>query len=134
MFAGIPPGIADREITTARKLLDWPDEVFAVKELPESQVPGNILLLEAAFEHVTEVVSGFGKLGMPAERVTQTAVSRIAGYLASDVFAGPYLAHRLLLAFALAGGGTFTTVKPSQRSYRAAAVIERFLDRLCGFI
>ncbi|MES3082129.1 hypothetical protein [Sphingomonas faeni] len=93
MFAGIPPGIDDREIATARKLLDWPDEAFAVKELPESQVPGNILLLEAAFEHVTEVVSGFGKLGMPTERVTQTAVSRMAGYLASDVFAGPYLAH-----------------------------------------
>jgi RNA 3'-terminal phosphate cyclase (ATP) len=133
MFAGIPPAVADREIVTARKLLDWPDEAFAVRELPESQGPGNILLLEAAFEHVTEVVSGFGKLGVSAERVAQTAVSRMAGYLASDAFAGPYLADQLLLPFALAGGGTFTTVKPSQHSYTAAAVIERFLDRQCGF-
>lgn len=133
MFAGIPAGIADREIATARKLLDWPDEAFAVRELPESQGPGNILLLEAAFEHVTEVVSGFAKLGVSSERVAQTAVSRMVGYLALDAFAGPYLADQLLLPFALAGGGAFTTVKPSQHSYTAAAVIERFLGRRCGF-
>jgi RNA 3'-terminal phosphate cyclase (ATP) len=133
MFAAIPPGVADREIATARKLLDWPDETFAVRELPESQGPGNILLLEAAFEHVSEVVSGFGKLGVSAERVAQTAVGRMTGYLASDAFAGPYLADQLLLPFALAGGGAFTTVKPSQHSYTAAAVIEQFLDRRCGF-
>ena len=31
MFAGISPAVADREIATARKLLDWPDEAFAVR-------------------------------------------------------------------------------------------------------
>jgi RNA 3'-terminal phosphate cyclase (ATP) len=129
VFAAIPPGVADREIATARKLLDWPEEAFAVRELPESQGPGNILLLDAVFEHVTEVVSGFGKLGVSAERVAQTACGRMAGYLASDAFAGPYLADQLLLPFALAGGGAFTTVKPSQHSVTASAVIERFLDR-----
>ena len=133
LFAAIPPGVADREVATARKLLDWPEDAFAVRELPESQGPGNILLLEAAFEHVTEVVSGFGKLGVSAERVAQTAAGRMAGYLASDAFAGPYLQDQLLLPFALAGGGTFTTVKPSQHSLTAAAVIERFLDRRCAF-
>ena len=133
MFAAIPPGVADREIATARKLLGWPEDAFAVRELPESQGPGNILLLEAAFEHVTEVVSGFGKLGVSAERVAQTACGRMAGYLASDAFAGPYLADQLLLPFALAGGGAFTTVKPSQHSFTAAAIIERFLDRQADF-
>lgn len=133
LFAAIPPGVADREIATARKLLDWPEGAFAVRELPESQGPGNILLLEAAFEHVTEVVSGFGKLGVSAERVAQTAVGRMAGYLASDAFAGPYLADQLLLPFALAGGGAFTTVKPSRHSLTAAGIIERFLGRRCVF-
>lgn len=134
MFAAIPPGVAGREIATAKKLLPgWPEEAFAVRELPESQGPGNILLLEAAFEQVTEVVSGFGKLGVSAERVAQTAAGRMAGYLASDAFAGPYLADQLLLPFAIAGGGSFTTVKPSQHSLTAAAVIARFLDRRCVF-
>ncbi len=133
VFAGIPPGVGDREIATARRALDWPEDAFAVRELPESQGPGNILLLEAAFEHVTEVVSGFGKLGVSAERVAQTAAARMAGYLASDAFAGPYLADQLLLPFALAGAGAFTTVKPSRHSLTAAAVIERFLGRRCDF-
>ena len=133
IFTGIPPGVADREIARAGALLGWPDEAFVVRELPESQGPGNILLLEAAFEQVTEVVSGFGKLGVSAERVAQTAAGRMLGYLASDAFAGPYLADQLLLPFALAGGGAFTTVKPSQHSLTAAAIIERFLGRRCTF-
>jgi RNA 3'-terminal phosphate cyclase (ATP) len=134
VFAALPFDVAQREIDTARKLLpDWPEEAFAVRELPDERGPGNILLLEAQYEHVTEVVSGFGKLGIPAERVAKTAAARMAGYCESSAFAGPYLADQLLLPFALAGGGTFTTVKPSQHALTAAAVIERFLDRPCTF-
>ena len=106
-------------------LLDWPEDAFAVRELPEEQGPGNILLLEAEFEHVTEVVSGFGKLGVSAEQLAKTAAERMAGYLASDAFAGPYLADQLLLPFALAGGGALHDgeAEPAQpdccRCYRA---------------
>jgi RNA 3'-terminal phosphate cyclase (ATP) len=50
----------------------------------------------------------------------------MAGFLASDAFAGPYLADQLLLPFALAGGGSFTTVKPSQHARTARDIIERF--------
>jgi len=134
LIAAIPFDVADRELATARKLLpDWPAEAFAVRELPADQGPGNILLVEAAFEHVTEIVSGFGKLGVSAEAVAKTAAARMAGYLASDAFAGPYLADQLLLPFALAGGGAFTTVKPSRHSLTAADIITRFLGRRCGF-
>jgi len=127
VFAGLPFDIADREIKTARKFLsDWPDNAFAVRELPAEQGPGTILLLEAAFEHVTEVVSGFGKLGVSAESLAKTSAQRMAGYVASDAFAGPYLADQLLLPFALAGGGSFTTVKPSLHWLTARDVIERF--------
>lgn len=134
VYAGPPAEIAQREIETARGLLpDWPDEAFAVRELPAERGPGNILLIEAAFEHVTEVVSGFGKLGVPAHQVAKKAALRMAGYCASSAFAGPYLADQLLLPFALAGGGTFTTVKPSQHALTAAAVIEMFLGRAFRF-
>jgi RNA 3'-terminal phosphate cyclase (ATP) len=133
IFAALPFDIAQREIATARKLLDWPEEVFAVRELPAEQGPGNIVLLEAGFEHVTEIVSGFGKLGVTAEAVVKTAAARMTGYLASDAFAGPYLADQLLLPFALAGGGSFTTVKPSQHALTAADIIDRFLGRRCAF-
>ncbi len=127
LFTALPFDVADREIRTAKGLLDWPEHAFAVRQLPEDQGPGNILLLEAEFEHVTEIVSGFGKLGVSAEHVAKTAAARMAGYLASDAFAGPYLADQLLLPFALAGGGVFTTVKPTQHSLTAAEIIGRFI-------
>src|SRR5690606_13059827 len=70
IFAGLPFEIAEREIKAARKVLaDWPEEAFAVRQLPADQGPGTVLVLEAAFEHVTEVMTGFGKLGVTAERL-----------------------------------------------------------------
>ena len=59
--------------------------------------------------------------------------SSVLTEMAIGVPGGPYLADQLLLPFALAGGGSFTTVKPSQHSLTAAAVIERFLERSCVF-
>jgi RNA 3'-terminal phosphate cyclase (ATP) len=130
LFAGLPFDIAERELKTARQLLpDWPEAAFSVRQLPEEQGPGNALLLEAEFEHATEIVTGFGRLGVSAESLAKTAAQRMAGFLASDAFAGPYLADQLLLPFALAGGGRFTTVKPSQHSLTAADIIGRFLGR-----
>lgn len=133
LFAALPFGIAERELRTARGLLDWPEDAFAARELPESNGPGNALLLEAGFEHATEIVTGFGRLGVSAESLAKTAAHRMAGFLASDAFAGPYLADQLLLPFALAGGGTFTTVKPSQHARTAADVIERFTEQRWTF-
>lgn len=53
----------------------------------------------------------------------------MAGFIASEAFAGPYLADQLLLPFVAAGGGRFTTVKPSQHSVTAADIIFRFTSR-----
>jgi len=133
LFAALPFNIAEREIAVVRQELGWTERECVVRELPEDQGPGNILLLSAAFENVAEVFSGFGQLGVPAERVAKTTVGRIRGYLAGPAFAGPYLADQLLLPFALAGEGAFTTVKPSQHSLTAATIIERFLGRRCVF-
>lgn len=130
LIAGLPFEIAQRELDTARKLLpDWPEDAFAARQLPEELGPGNALLLEAGFDHATEIVTGFGKLGVSAESLAKNAAQRLAGYLASAAFAGPYLADQLLLPFALAGGGSFTTVKPSQHALTAANVIELFTGK-----
>jgi RNA 3'-terminal phosphate cyclase (ATP) len=55
----------------------------------------------------------------------------MVGYLASHAFAGPYLADQLVIPFALAGGGAFTTVKPSNHTRRAADIVKTFLGRVC---
>lgn len=134
LLTGIPFNIAEREIATARKLLpEWPDAAFAIRELPQEHGPGNALLLEAAFDHATEIVTGFGKLGVSAESLAKTAAQRMAGFIGSEAFAGPYLADQLLLPFALAGGGSFTTVKPSQHARTAADIIERFTGQRWAF-
>ena len=134
LVAGIPFDIADRELEAARKVLaEWPDEAFAPVQLPAENGPGNALLMEAEFENVTEIMSGFGKLGVPAERLAKTAAKRMAGYLASQAFAGPYLQDQLLLPFAMAGRGAFTTVKLSEHTRTAARLIERFSGRSFRF-
>lgn len=134
LFAGLPFNIAEREIATARKLLpEWPEDAFALRQLPDEQGPGNVLLLEAEFEQATEIVSGFGRLGVSAESLAKTAAHRMAGFLASEAFAGPYLADQLLLPFALVDGGSFTSVKPSQHALTACDIIERFTGERWSF-
>jgi RNA 3'-terminal phosphate cyclase (ATP) len=131
--AALPNDIGQREIDSARKHLDWPEEAFTVCVLPPEVGPGNILLLAAEYEHVTEVVSGFGKLGTGAESLARTAAHRMAGYMETTAFAGPYLADQLMLPLALAGRGRFTTVKPSEHTRTTARVIELFTGRTCRF-
>ena len=134
LIAGIPFDIAERELKAARKVLrDWPEEAFAPVQLPADRGPGNALLITAECEHVTEVMSDFGQLGVPAERLATTAAKRMAGYLASGAFAGPYLQDQLLLPFAFAGAGVFTTVKLSEHTRTAAALIARFTGRSFAF-
>jgi RNA 3'-terminal phosphate cyclase (ATP) len=127
VVAALPGEIAVRELDAVGKILGWPEERRRIEQLPERIGPGNILLLEAVFAHATEIMSGFGKLGVPAQTVGEQAAKRMAGYLASDAVAGPYLADQLLLPMALAGGGSFTTVKPSSHARTGAEVIAKFL-------
>jgi RNA 3'-terminal phosphate cyclase (ATP) len=128
LVAALPGEIAAREITTVARILPWPEASRRIEQLPDEFGPGNVVLLEAEHEHVTEIATGFGRLGVAAEAVAEHAAKRMAGYLASPAAVGPYLADQLLLPLALAGGGRFTTVKPTLHSRTAAAVIERFLD------
>ena len=127
VVAALPFDIARRELDAAARVIDWDADAFHVRQWPERRGPGNILMLEAVFDQVTEIVSGFGQIGVPAQTVGDKAASRMAGFLASRAAVGPYLADQLLLPMALAGGGRFTTVKPSQHARTAADVIARFL-------
>ncbi len=133
LIAGLPFDIATRELEAARGLLDWPEDAFTSQVLDAERGPGNALMLEARFEQGCEIVTGFGRIGTSAESLARTAAQRMAGFLATPAFAGPYLADQLLLPFALAGGGNFTTVKPSGHSLTAAEVIARFTGLRCRF-
>lgn len=134
LFASLESKIAERIRKAAlKKLPEWNEDQIAIRELPADQGPGIALVLASSFAEVTEVVSGFGKLGLSAERIGTTAGKRMAGYEGSGAFAGPYLQDQLLLPMAFAGGGAFTSVKISDHTRTAAEIIGKFTGRTTHF-
>lgn len=130
VFSALPGDIAERMLERARRdLADWPEDAFRLHQVPADQGPGIILLLEASYTNVTEIVSAFGQLGVTAERLAKTAAARMQGYAELSAFAGPYLADQLVLPFVLAAGGAFTTVKPSQHLLTAIDIAKSFTGR-----
>ncbi|MCF8500842.1 MAG: RNA 3'-terminal phosphate cyclase [Rhodospirillum sp.] len=133
LWTGLPPDVVEREILAAREVLGWPEEAFVERRLSDAGGPGTALLLEATFEQGREIVTGFGQIGVPAQLLAKTAAERMGRFLGSRAFAGPHLQDQLLLPFALAGGGSFTTVKPSQHTRTAAMIISLFTGRRWSF-
>jgi RNA 3'-terminal phosphate cyclase (ATP) len=128
LVSRLPRKIGDRELAVVRSRLGWQDAELEVVVLAEGMAgPGNVLLLEIESEHVTEIVTGFGEVGVRAEAVAEAAVQEARRYLAADVPVGPYLADQLLLPLALAGGGVFRTLPLSRHASTNIDVIRAFL-------
>ncbi len=127
LVAHLPLDIGHREIETVRELLDWDRASLRVEEVTDSDGPGNALVLEIGSENITEVFTGFGERGVPAELVAKRVAGEARRYLASGVPVGEHLADQLLLPMALAGGGSFRTVRPSRHTTTNIDVIRAFL-------
>jgi RNA 3'-terminal phosphate cyclase (ATP) len=120
--------IADRELAVIRSRLGWEDDELEVVLLSEGMAgPGNVVLLSIESEHVVEVFTGFGEIGVRAEAVAERVAQEARRYLAADVPVGPHLADQLLLPMALAGGGAFRTVPLSRHANTNLEVIGQFL-------
>ena len=126
--AALPGEIGLRELDIVRKGLGWSDDALQIRQLPEDQGPGNIFTIELASATVTEVFTGFGQQGVPAERVATDAMHEAQRYLKSGVPVGRHLADQLLIPFAMAGGGAFLTQKLTRHTLTNIEVIRRFLD------
>jgi len=123
----LSPEVAERELAVVREKLRWRSEECGVENVAHPKGPGNALVLEIETEHVTEVFTGFGERGRPAEEVAQEAIEAARGWLEADVPVDEHLADQLLMPMTLAGGGSFRTTRPSLHSTTNAAVIQRFL-------
>ena len=120
--------IADRELAVIRARLGWDGDELEVVMLSEGMAgPGNVILLSIESEHVVEVFTGFGEIGVRAEAVAERVAQDARRYLAADVPVGPHLADQLLLPMALAGGGAFRTVPLSRHASTNREVIGQFL-------
>ena len=107
--------------------LEWRPEEYAVETVPHPMGPGNAVVLAIEGEHVTEVFTGFGERGRPAEEVARSAAEAMKEWLEANVPADEHLADQLLIPMVLAGGGSFRTTKPSLHTTTNVEVIQRFL-------
>jgi RNA 3'-terminal phosphate cyclase (ATP) len=127
IVANLPRSIAQREIDTIGKLLNWNAESIEIVETRNSVGPGNIVLIELASSNVSEVFCGFGRIGASAESVASEAANAARSYLVSGAAAGEHLTDQLLLPFALAGAGAFTAEKLNLHSRTNMDIIRCFL-------
>ncbi len=62
VVANLPGHIGDREVTTILDRLNWPPTNSLVEVVP-AHGPGNVVFATLEYEHVTEVFTGFGRVG-----------------------------------------------------------------------
>jgi len=127
LLARLPGHIAEREVGVLAERLGWPEDRFTVDEAPGSRGPGNVVMVEMGDRRLTEVFTGFGSRGVPAERVAGAAAGEALRWLESGAPVGVHLADQIMLPFALAGGGSFRTLPLSEHAKTNLEVIRRFL-------
>lgn len=128
LVAKLPAHIGARELKVIEQELGWDEEHLKVEEVTSSHGPGNALIIEIECENITEVFTAFGERGVRAEDVARKAVKQARQYLEADVPVGSYLADQLVLPFALAGGGSFSTLLLSRHTQTNLQVLKQFLD------
>jgi RNA 3'-terminal phosphate cyclase (ATP) len=127
IVANLPRSIAQREIDTISKMLNWEAESTQIVETRNSIGPGNIVLIELTSSNVVEIFCGFGRIGASAESVASEAADAARSYLVSGAAVGEHLTDQLLLPFALAGGGAFSAEKLNLHSRTNMEIIRCFL-------
>ena len=133
IVARLPRHIAERECRTIAQEPGWDEALFTIDEVKDSRGPGNAVMIELEAEHLTEVFTAFGQLGVRAEDVAQEALRQAEEYLAAGVPVGKYLADQLMLplgvgAYRGPGGGVFRTMGLSLHSTTHLEILRRFLD------
>lgn len=124
--AAIPMHVAQRELEVIRRRLGFAQSDLLLQALPNDAGPGNAVTITLEHEHVTEVFTGFGEKGVPAEIVAEQAVEGARAYLAASAPVDEHLADQLLLPMALGSGGSFVARTVTPHLHSNAAVIERF--------
>ena len=120
--------IARRELKVVQDKLGWAEDLLTFASVRDAVGPGNIMFIEIASQHVTEVFTGFGQLGKSSESVACSAVDEARQYMAAGVPVGPHLADQLLVPMAMVGSGRFRTVAPTRHTTTNIEVIQKFMD------
>jgi len=132
LLAHLPRHIAERECRTIAQELGWGEASFTIDEVQGSRGPGNAVMIELEAEHITDVFTAFGQLGVRAEDVAKKALHQAEEYLAAGVPVGRHLADQLMLplgigAYLGSGGGVFRTMDLSLHATTHLEILRRFL-------
>jgi RNA 3'-terminal phosphate cyclase (ATP) len=124
----LPRKIAETELAVLQTKLSWGAECFRAEDVAHPRGPGNVLICTVASRNITEVFTGFGERGVPAERVALAAAEEVREYLSAGVPVGRHLADQLMIPMALAGGGTFRTLPPTRHALTNIEILKQFLN------
>ncbi|HEU0187443.1 MAG TPA: RNA 3'-terminal phosphate cyclase, partial [Gallionellaceae bacterium] len=125
VVAGLPVEIAQRELAQVQR--QFAEAAAEMRVLPAREGPGNVLMIELAHRHHTEIFCAFGEKGLRSEVVADRVVQEAQRYLASGASIGEHLADQLVLPMALAGAGSFTTTTVSSHLKTNMQIVQRFL-------
>jgi RNA 3'-terminal phosphate cyclase (ATP) len=135
LHAGIPKGVAERELVVLQNALGWKDDQMHNRALRANEGPGNALMVTLEYEHITEQFSAYGEKGVSAEQVARSVLQEVREYQKSDAPVGPHLADQLMIPLALAAvygdknqaTGQYLATELTEHTRTNAQVIEQFL-------
>lgn len=136
LISNLPYSIAEREAKRVARKLSIQDPHVTVEPV-QSAGPGNIVFAEIQSKNVTELATGFGRVGASAEHVADEVVKQIRDYLKSAAPVGEYLADQILLPLGLSAsqpapaniqrGGSFLTLPLSRHSVTHIDILQAML-------
>lgn len=131
LHAGLPRGVAERELDVLRKGLGWEEGCLRDRGLRSNEGPGNALLAVLRYEHITEVFAAYGEKSVSAEQVARRVLQEVKAYQAHEAPVGPHLADQLMIPMALAGlqgrMGRYWATELTEHTRTNARTIEAFL-------
>jgi len=102
LHAGIPKGVAERELGMLQNALGLRDDQLRNRALRANEGPGNALMVALRYEHISELFAAYGEKGVNAEQVARTVLQEVQAYQAHSAPVGPHLADQLMIPLALA--------------------------------
>lgn len=127
LVVNLPAHIGERELAVVSERLGWMPDQLDLETSDNALSPGNVLTISVESENLTEVFTGVGERGVPAERIASRVVREARSYTDAGAPVGEHLADQLLIPMALARGGSFVTVKPTLHTTTNIEVIKKFL-------
>ena len=132
MVAKLPRHIAEREVSLIQRSAGWRVRDCEIREIAESNGPGNVVMVRLQYPNVTEIFTGFGRKGVTAEQVAKNTWKETRDYLATEAPVGEHLADQLMLPMAIAANqgqiSRFMTGPLSRHSRTQMDIIRLFLD------